>query len=100
MTQIKSFAQLGITAPSPNSFIGDSIPMKKILGKTIILHDFKIGPSNFKGERLDLQITYDDDKRVVWTSSTGLIETIKLIPKEVLPITTTIVQENERFKFT
>jgi hypothetical protein len=74
--------------------------MKKILGKSIILHDFKIGPSNYKGERLDLQITYDDDKRVVWTSSTGLIETIKLIHKEQLPITTTIIEENERFKFT
>ena len=100
MSQIKSFSQLGITAPLPTSFIGDSIPMKKILGKSIILHDFKIGPSNYKGERLDLQITYDDDKRVVWTSSIGLIETIKLIPNEQLPITTTIVEENERFKFT
>lgn len=100
MTAIKSFSDLGIKTPEPKNFIGDSIPMKKILGKSIILHDFKIGPSNYKGERLDLQITYDDDKRVVWTSSTGLIDTIKLISKEHLPITTTIVEENERFKFT
>lgn len=100
MTAIKSFSQLGIKAPQPNSFIGDSIPMKKILGKTIIIHDYKIGPSNYKGERLDLQITYDEDKRVVWTSSTGLLETIKLIPKEHFPISTVIVEENERFKFT
>lgn len=33
-------------------------------------------------------------------SSIGLIDTIKLIPKEQLPITTTIIEENERFKFT
>lgn len=100
MTQMKSFSDLGIKAPEPKNFVGDKIPMKRILGKQITLHDYKIVPSKYNGERLDMQITYDEDKRVAWTSSGGLIETIKLIDKEHFPITTTIIQENERFKFT
>lgn len=100
MTQIKNFSDLGIKTPLPNNFVGDSIPIKKIIGKLIIINDYKIVPSKFSGERLDLQITYDEDKRVIWTSSIGLIETIKLIKKEDFPISTKIVQENERYKFT
>lgn len=100
MTQIKSFSDLGIKVPEPKNFVGDSIPMKKILNKQITLHAYKIVPSKFNGERVDMQITYDEDKRVAWTSSGGLIETIKLIDEKHFPITTTIIEENERFKFT
>lgn len=100
MKEIKSFKELGVTAPEPKSFIGEKIAMKKILGKLITVHDFKTGPSKYAGTRLDIQITYDKEKRVVWTSSAYLKETIERIPKESLPFTTTIIEDNDRFVFT
>lgn len=99
MAEIKSFKELGIIAPVPKSFIGDKIPVRKIIGKQIIIHDFKIVPSKFNGNRLDLQISYNDDKRVIFTSSTYLSETISKIPKEAFPFSTIIIEDNDRFTF-
>lgn len=99
MNQIKSFKELGISAPESRSFIGDKIPVKKIIGKQIIIHDFKVVPSKFSGNRLDLQISYNDDKRVIFTSSSYLSETIAKIPKDAFPFSTTIIEDNDRFTF-
>jgi hypothetical protein len=98
--QPKRFADLGIKTPELKSFIGDKIPMKKLIGKEITIHDYKTVPSKFEGIRLDLQITFNNEKRITWTSSTGLRETIEQIPKDMLPITTTVIEDNERFIFT
>lgn len=100
MTQIKSFADLGIKSPNAKSFIGEQIPMKRILDKQIIIHDYKVTPSNFKGTRLDMQITFKDEKHVIWTSSMYLQEQIEQIPKDAFPFTTTIIDDNDRYLFT
>jgi hypothetical protein len=73
--------------------------MKNLIGKEIEVHDYKVEPSKYEGERLDLQIIYKGEKHVTWTSSKGLRETMKLIGKNQLPIKTTIIVENERFQF-
>lgn len=99
MNQIKTFKELGIKNADPENFIGDKIPVKKIIGKQIIVHDYKVGPSKFSGKRLDLQITYNEDKRVVFTSSSYLSETIEKIPKDAFPFTTIILEDNDRFTF-
>ncbi len=100
MSQIKSFSDLQVKAPTNKGFIGDQISIKKILGKEIIVHEYKICPSKFTGNRLDLQITYDDEKRVAWTSSVYLISTIEQVTKEMMPFKTKIILEEERYKFT
>jgi hypothetical protein len=100
---MKQFKDFGITAPAP-AFAGDKIKMSKILNKQIIIHRYKIEDSKFKdkgnGKRLDMQIELKGTNYIVWTSSVVLQETIKQIPAENFPFTTTIVLENERYEFT
>lgn len=99
-TAPKRFNELGIKAPEPTSFIGDKIPIKKIIGKQITVHKFKIVPSKFNGNRLDMQISFNDDMRVIFTSTSGLRDTIELIPKDAFPFSTVIQEENDRYQFT
>jgi hypothetical protein len=91
--------------PTAKGFDGDKIKMAKILNKEIIVHTFRIDDSKcFKdrgtGKCLNLQITFNGEKHIVFTSSSGLIDAIQQIPEEGFPFTTTIIQENERFVFT
>jgi hypothetical protein len=101
MTQlIKSFSDLGIKPPESKNFVGEKISMKKLIGKEIILHDYKTNPSKYEGVRLDLQITFGNEKRVAWTSSSYLLETVKQIPKDALPLSATIMEVQDRFVLT
>jgi hypothetical protein len=79
--------------------------MSKILNREIVVHAFKIEDSKvFKekgsGKCLQLQISFNNEKYVVFTGASGLIEVIQQIPANGFPFTTTIAQENERFIFT
>ncbi|BFM42695.1 hypothetical protein CFS9_13360 [Flavobacterium sp. CFS9] len=49
---------------------------------------------------MTLQIEVDERKRVVFTGATVLIQTIKKVPKDKFPFTTTIVKRNEYLEFT
>ncbi len=98
MEQTRSFKDLGIKNTQPKSFVGEQIPIKKIIGKEITILDYKTGPSKYSGTRLDMQIVYNKEKRVVWTSSGYLLETIQQIPADAFP-TTTIIEIEERFEF-
>lgn len=95
---IKQFNSFGIK-PIIKAFIGDKIKVDKILDKEIIVHDFKVVPSKYNGECLYLQITFKEEKRVVFTSGTALIETLNQIPKSDFPFKTTVIKENEMFWF-
>lgn len=86
-------------------FEGDKIKMSKVLNREIVVHHFKIEDSKvFKekgtGKCLQLQISLNGNKHVIFTSSSGLIEVIKQVPENGFPFITTIIEENERFKFT
>lgn len=100
---MKSFDQFNITITT-KGFVGDKIKISRILGKPIIVHHFSINDSKcFKGATdkcLKLQITYNEESRIVFTSSSGLIDMIQQVPESGFPFTTTIIVENERFKFT
>jgi hypothetical protein len=78
--------------------------MKKVLDKEITIHFFEIEPSKFQekgnGNRLAMQIEINNEKRLLWTNSVWLQETIKKIPKDAFPFKTIIKEENERFIFT
>jgi len=92
---------------SVKSFQGDKIRMVKILNKEIVIYDFKIEESKVQafrekgsGKCLQLQISINNEKHVVFTGACGLIEAILQVPEDRFPFTTTIIEENERYKFT
>lgn len=104
MTQIKRFNQFNIK-PATKGFEGDKIKMSKILNREIVVHHYKIEDSKVFKQKgtckcLHLQISFNNEKHVIFTSSSGLIETIQQVPEDGFPFTTTILQENERFIFT
>jgi hypothetical protein len=100
MSAVKAFSEFGISK-TIDAFVGNSIGIKRVLNKRIVVCKFKIGPSKYSGERLDLQIEFDGEKRVLWTGSKGLIEQIKLVPANGFPFSTTIIEtESEHFQFT
>lgn len=100
---MNSFSQFKIALTS-KVFEGDKIKMTKILNREIVVHAFKIEDSKVFKERgtgkcLCLQISFNDEKHIVFTSSSGLIEVIQQVPATGFPFTTTILQDNERFIF-
>jgi hypothetical protein len=49
---------------------------------------------------LHLQVSFNNEMHVVFTSGKALMEVIEQIPRDKFPFTTTIVDENGMFKFT
>lgn len=100
---MNSFKDFGITSQNLG-FEGEKIKIDRILNKPIIVEAYKKGESNFKekgsGKLLTLQIIVDNNKRVLFTGSTNLMEMIERVPKDKFPFMTTIIKENERFEFT
>lgn len=103
---MNDFSQFAIKVKS-KGFDGDKIKMSKILNREIIVHAFKIEDSKVKafqekgsGKCLHLQISFNGEKYIVFTSSSGLLEVIQQIPSDGFPFKTTIIKDNERFLFT
>lgn len=99
---MKKFSDLGIKA-NPKNFTGEKIKISKILNKEIIVHDFKIVDSKFEGKSgkcLHLQIEFNNEKHIVFSGSTILMEMIQQIDKENFPLSTTIIKDNEYLEFT
>lgn len=88
--------------PVITNFTGEKIKINNLLNKEIIIVDFRIAPSNFegKGDRLDLQIEYRDELRVVFTGGKYLIQTIEKVPKDKFPFKTKICKNGEYLEFT
>lgn len=98
---MRKFSELGIKA-NPQNFTGEKIKISKILNKEIVLHDFKILDSKFEGKSgkcLHLQIKFNNEKHLVFSGSTILMEMIQQINKDIFPLTTTIVKDNEYLEF-
>ncbi len=100
---MNNFNQFNIQITS-KGFEGDKIKMSKILNKEIVVFHFKIEDSKVFKERgtgkcLQMQIAVDGKKHVIFTGSTGLIEVIQKIPEDGFPFTTTIIDDNDRYKF-
>jgi len=100
------FSQFNIKAPA-RGFEGDKIKMERILNREIVVHAFKIEESKVKafqergsGKCLHLQISFNNEMHVVFTSASGLIETIQQIPIDKFPFITMIIKTNDRLIFT
>jgi hypothetical protein len=100
---MKQFKEMGITA-EVKGFVGDKIKIDRILNKEIIVHGFEIKDSKFTGKGhgkcMYLQITFDNEKRVVFTSSVYLMNMIGKVVTDDFPFKTTIVKTNEHLEFT
>lgn len=97
---MKEFKELDLNAGV--RFIGEKIKIHKILDKKIIVHDYKVGPSKYKvgTQCLSLQIEISDEKRVVFTSASVLIELLEQTNRATdFPFKTTIVREVENGPF-
>ncbi len=99
---MKKFSELNVE-PSTNGLIGDKIKINRILNCEIIIHGFEIKDSKFadkgNGKCLYIQIEFDGARRIVFTGSGVLMDTINKIPKDDFPFTAKIVKENDRFEF-
>lgn len=96
---MKKFSEFNITITN-NVFTGDKIKITKVLNREITVHAFKLEPSkHFKNECLHLQIELREEKYVLFTGSTKLIEQIKQVPSDSYPFQTTIINEGEMYLF-
>lgn len=95
------FSDLGIK-PKTNAFVGDKIPIDKILNTKISVLSYTIGDSiKKKGTKLlTLQIERNGIKNIIFTGSNVLIGMIEQVPKDKFPFTTTIVRDSKRLEFT
>jgi hypothetical protein len=99
---MKKFSDLNIMQTS-QSFAGEKIKLYNLLNREITVLDYRIVASKFNNagsERLDIELEVDNVKRLTWTGSTRLIETMKQVAKTDLPFQTTIVKDGESFKLT
>ena len=78
-------------------FEGDKIKMERILNREIVIHAFRDRGSD---KCLYIQISFNNEMHVIFTSSTCLIEAIKQVPADKFPFITTIIKTNDRFMFT
>ncbi len=90
--------------PTISHFVGEKLKMTKILNKEIKILGYKIKPSKFENAKnkdcLYLQIEFEGQKRIVFTSGVILINMLDQIPKENFPIDTTISNENDCYELT
>ena len=99
---IKDFSEFDIVTKT--GFEGDRIFPEQILGEPIIVHFYKIDPSKKKGKEgtdwLSAQITYNKEKRLLWSGSTYLMNALKNIPEVGFPFKAKIIRVNQRqFEF-
>lgn len=100
ITGMKKFSQLGIIIQN-DSFVGDKVKIDKVINREIVILDFKIQESKInEGKKfLSLQIELSGEKKVIFTGAKLLIQAIEQMNKENLPVSTTIISENQMYQF-
>lgn len=96
------FKDLNIESVVP-VYVGNNIDMETILDNPIRILYFKIEPSTkFIGTLfMTMQLEYEGKKRICFTRSKGLMETLRdRVPKDKFPLDTTITKVDRYLKFT
>jgi len=85
-----------------NNYKGDKIKTERILNREITVHEYWIVDSTKQAGtlRLDMQISINGTYHILFTSSKGLMEAIAMVPKDKFPFETTIIRDNDWFRFT
>jgi len=75
--------------------------MQKLIDKNIIVKDFKFENSKFEGKdkRVDIQIEYREEPRLIMTDAKYIIQLLERITKDNLPFSTTIIKNGEHYEF-
>jgi hypothetical protein len=81
--------------------VGEKIKVFRVLDKEITIHEYRIEPSTkIVGDLcLWMQITFNDEKRVIFTSSKGLRNMISQTEKADFPMEATIIEVNKEYQF-
>ena len=100
---MNSFSNFNIKV-STQGFEGDKIKMPRILNREIEVHQFEISDSKCfqdkgTGKCLKLQLIFNNEKRIIFTSGSKLIEQITQVPTDSFPFKTTIIKDNDRLIF-
>ena len=100
MNEFKDFK----IAPPEATFTGTKLKVDQIIGRDIIVHDYKIEPSKYpeKGKEhyLNMQIAIGEIKYVVFTVATALMDQIQKVPKPSgFPFKAKVIKTNERLEF-
>ena len=98
MNQFKDFN----IKPKEAAFIGDKIKIERVLNVEISVFSYKIEDSKKKpGTKfMTIQIEKGNDKNVIFTGSTVLMDMIEQVPKDKFPFKTKITKDNDRLEFT
>ena len=99
---MRNFKDYNIQPTVSNNFVGDKIPVKRILNQPIEVLDYRIERSKIYDGKdcLHIQISKSGDKRVVFTSSKFLKDQIIQFPKDDLPFGSIIKEINDHYEFT
>jgi hypothetical protein len=102
---MKSFKELGLKT-NEKKFIGKKIEPDSFLNETIIVHYYKSELSKFPKPNhpyvMTIQITIDNEKRVIFTGSKSLYDVIVQATETDFPFRAKIirVKETKEFVFT
>lgn len=97
---MNKFSDFGIK-PKESAFIGDKIKIERVLNLEITVFNYKISESQKKPgtKYMTLQIRKGNEKHVIFTGSTVLMDMIEQVPKDSFPFVTTIKKDNDRLEF-
>lgn len=101
MAEPKKFSELNIKVET-KKLIGIKQPIRHVLEKQITVHAYRIEPSRYPGKSehcLYLQYSHEGKMYVAFSIAKHLMDTLKAIPKEAFPFTTTITNKNEMYEF-
>lgn len=99
---MKRFSELGIETKLKN-FEGDKISLESVLNRVITVMDYKIVESKYQekgnGKCLHMQIEVNGERRVLFSGSGYLMDTISKVDENDFLFTTTIIKKNKRVEF-
>jgi hypothetical protein len=97
-----NFSDLGITSVLKR-YEGEKIKIKKLLNVPIQVTGYKIVDSKFtdkgSGKCMNLELIHENQPRLLFTGSIGLMSMIEQVPIEKFPVDTTIVEVGDGFEF-
>ena len=99
---MKTFNEFGIK-PEVKTLEGDKIKIERIFNREIIVEDYQIKDSKYEegtGKCLHMQIKIGENKHVVFTGSSVLMDMIQRVNKNDFPFKTTIQKSNDHYQFT
>lgn len=100
---MKQFSELGVKT-NTTGMTGEKIKVERVLNKKVKVCSFRIEKSKFpektkNGECLYLQIELENQKRIVFSGSSVLMDQIRQVDKADFPFEATITKEDEHFQF-